>query len=74
MRQRPRRPLVACVLWPLAILPQFAGPLAVALGTSSALWLAAGALLVGNLIMLLIPAVWRIEARPSEGLRLRSAT
>ena len=51
-----------------------AGPLAVALGTSSALWLAAGALLLGNLTMLLIPAVWRIEAQPPEGLRLRSAT
>jgi hypothetical protein len=138
MRQHPGRPLVACILWPLAIVPQFAalaagaptwliaacafaggfgiaihvalwftifqrevpehaqsrvasydafgsfvlspvgaaiaGPLAVALGTSSALWLAAGALLVGNLTMLLIPAVWRIEARAPEGLRLRSAT
>ena len=51
-----------------------AGPLAVALGTSSALWLAAGALLVSNLTMLLIPAVWRIQARAPEGLRLRSAT
>jgi MFS family permease len=51
-----------------------AGPLAVALGTSPALWLAAAALLVGNVTMLLIPAVWRIEARPPEGLRLRSAT
>jgi hypothetical protein len=138
LRQHPSRPLVACVLWPLAILPEFAalaagaptwviaagafaggfgiaihvalwftifqrevpehaqsrvasydafgsfvlspfgaaiaGPLAVALGTSSALWLAAVALLVGNVTMLLIPAVWRIEARPPEGLRLRSAT
>jgi MFS family permease len=138
LRQHPSRPLVACILWPLATLPQFAalaagaptwviaacafvggfglaihvalwftvfqrevpehaqsrvasydafgsfvlsplgaaiaGPLAVAIGTSSALWLAAGALLVGNLTMLLIPAVWRIPARAPEGLRVRSAT
>jgi MFS family permease len=138
LRQHPSRPLVACVLWPLAVLPEFAalaagaptwviaagafaggfgiaihvalwftifqrevpehaqsrvasydafgsfvlspfgaaiaGPLAVALGTSSALWLAAAALLVGNVTMLLIPSVWRIEARPPDGLRLRSAT
>ena len=51
-----------------------AGPLAVALGTSSALWLAAGALLVGNLTMLLIPAVWRIEARQPQGAWLGSTT
>jgi hypothetical protein len=43
-----------------------AGPLAVALGTSSALWLAAAALLLSNVTMLLIPAVWRIQARPAE--------
>ena len=43
-----------------------AGPLAVAVGTPSALWLAAGALLASNLAMLLIPAVWSIEARGSE--------
>jgi hypothetical protein len=130
MRHHPRKPLVACILWPLAILPEFvalaagartwaiaagafaggvgiaihvalwftifqreipehaqsrvaaydafgsfvlsplgaaiAGPLAVALGTSSALWLAAAALLLGNVTMLLIPAVWRIQARPAE--------
>ena len=136
LRRHPSRPLVACILWPLAILPQFAalaagaptwaialcafvggvglaihvalwftifqrevpeharsrvaaydafgsfvlsplgaaiaGPLAVALGTSSALWLAAAALLASNLTMLLIPAVWSIQARPPEGLRLRS--
>jgi MFS family permease len=126
MRHHPSKPLVACILWPLAILPEFAalaagaptwmiatgafcggfglavhvalwftifqrevperaqsrvaaydafgsfvlsplgaaiaGPLAVAVGTSSALWLAAAALLAGNLAMLLIPAVWNIQA------------
>ena len=36
--------------------------------------LTAGALLVGNLTMLLIPAVWRIEARQPEGAWLRSTT
>lgn len=138
LRRHPSRPLVACILWPLATLPQFAalaagaptwvvaacafvggfglaihvalwftvfqrevpehaqsrvasydafgsfvlsplgaaiaGPLAVALGTSSALWLAAGGLLVSNATMLLIPAVWKIQARGPAGLRLRSAT
>jgi Transmembrane secretion effector len=127
LRHHPSRPLVACILWPLAILPEFAalaagaptwviaagafcggfglavhvalwftvfqrevperaqsrvaaydafgsfvlsplgaaiaGPLAAALGTSSALWLAAAAILLGNLVMLLIPAVWSIPAR-----------
>ncbi len=127
MRHHPRKPLVACILWPLAILPEFvalaagaptwaiavgafcggfglamhvalwftvfqrevperaqsrvaaydafgsfvlsplgaaiAGPLAVAVGTSQALWLAAAAILTGNLTMLLIPAVWKIQAR-----------
>ncbi|MEA2395881.1 MAG: hypothetical protein QOJ82_3772 [Solirubrobacteraceae bacterium] len=130
LRHRPTKPLVACILWPLTILPEFAalavgaptwviaagafiggfgfaihvalwftvfqrevpehaqsrvasydafgsfvlsplgaaiaGPLAAALGTSSALWLAAAAILVSNLTMLLIPAVWNIQARPSE--------
>jgi MFS family permease len=130
LRHHPSKPLVACILWPLMILPQFAalaagaptwviaagaftggfgvaihvalwftvfqrevpehaqsrvasydafgsfvlsplgaaiaGPLAVALGTSSALWLGAAAILVGNLTMLLIPAVWNIQHRPSE--------
>jgi hypothetical protein len=130
LRHRPSRPLVACILWPLMILPEFAalaagaatwviavgafaggfglaihvalwftvfqrevpehaqsrvasydafgsfvlsplgvgiaGPLAAALGTSSALWLAAAAILVSNLTMLLIPAVWNIRGRPSE--------
>jgi hypothetical protein len=37
-----------------------AGPLAIAIGTSGALWLAAAAIVAGNLSMLLIPAVWRI--------------
>ena len=79
LRQHPRRPLVASydafgsfVLSPLGA--AIAGPLAVALGTSSALWLAAGALLVGNLTMLLIPAVWRIEARQPQGAWLGSTT
>ncbi len=130
LRHRPAKPLVACILWPLAILPQFAalasgaptwviaaaaltggfgiaihvtlwftvfqrevpehaqsrvasydafgsfvlsplgaaiaGPLAAALGISSALWLAAAAILVSNLTMLLIPAVWTIQAQPSQ--------
>jgi hypothetical protein len=35
-------------------------------GTSSALWLAAGAILGGNLTMLPIRAVWSIQARPAE--------
>jgi predicted MFS family arabinose efflux permease len=127
LRHRPRRPLVACILWPLAILAEFAalaaggptwliaagacvggfglanhvalwftvfqrevpehaqsrvasydafgsfvlnpigaavaGPLAGAVGVSAALWLAAAAILVSNLSMLLIPAVWGIQAR-----------
>jgi uncharacterized membrane protein YoaK (UPF0700 family) len=42
-----------------------AGPLAVALGTSSALWLAAAVILSLNLTMLLLPAVWRVQARPA---------
>ena len=130
LRHRPAKPLVACILWPLAILPQFAalatgaptwviaaaaltggfgiaihvtlwftvfqrevpehaqsrvasydafgsfvlsplgaaiaGPLAAALGISSALWFAAAAILVSNLTMLLIPAVWTIQAQPSQ--------
>jgi hypothetical protein len=40
-----------------------AGPVAVAMGTSSALWLCAGVLLTLNLAMLLIPAVWTIGAQ-----------
>ncbi len=39
------------------------GRSAVAIGTGSALWTAAAAILVGNLSMLLIPAVWRIRER-----------
>jgi len=46
----------------IAVALEFTGPLAVALGTSGALWLAAGAILAGNLAMLLIPAVWGIRA------------
>jgi len=38
-----------------------AGPVAIAIGTGGALWLAAGAILACNLSMLLIPAVWRIR-------------
>jgi predicted MFS family arabinose efflux permease len=130
MRLHPRKPLVACILWPLLILPQFAalasgaptwliavaavgggfglanhvalwftifqrevpehaqsrvasydafgsfvlsplgaaiaGPLAAAVGTSSALWIGAAAILVGNVCMLLIPAVWDIQPRRPE--------
>jgi MFS family permease len=130
MHVRPSRPLVACILWPLLILPEFAalaagaptwvialgafsggfgftnhvalwftvfqrevpehaqsrvasydafgsfvlgplgaaiaGPLAAAVGTSSALWIAAAAIFASNLSMLLIPAVWNIQARASE--------
>jgi MFS family permease len=130
MRHHPTRPLVACILWPLAVLPEFAalaaaaptwviavgafiggfgiavhvalwftvfqrevperaqsrvasydafgsfvlnplgaaiaGPIAAVLGTSSALWLAAAWILTSNLVMLLIPAVWGIRARPPE--------
>lgn len=126
LRHRPSRPLVACILWPLAMLPEFAalaaggptwaiaagafaggfglanhlalwftvfqrevpehaqsrvasydafgsfvlsplgaaiaGPLAAALGTSEALWLAAVAIAAGNCLMLLIPAVWKVQA------------
>jgi MFS family permease len=42
-----------------------AGPLAAALGTSSALWLAAAVIVTLNLTMLLVPAVWRVQARPA---------
>ena len=127
LRHRPSKPLVACILWPLTVLPQFAalaagaptwviavaafaggfglanhlalwftvfqrevpehaqsrvasydafgsfvlsplgaaiaGPLAGTLGLSPALWLAAAAMLFSNLTMLLIPAVWSIQAR-----------
>jgi predicted MFS family arabinose efflux permease len=38
-----------------------AGPVAVALGTDDALWLAAGAIVACNITMLLMPAVWRIR-------------
>jgi MFS family permease len=41
-----------------------AGPAAIALGTSGALWLAAATLLACDLTMLAIPAVWTIRARP----------
>ena len=130
MHVRPSRPPVACILWPLLILPEFAalaagaptwviaagafsggfglanhvalwftvfqrevpehaqsrvasydafgsfvlnplgaaiaGPLAAAVGISSALWIAAAAILVSILSMLLIPAVWNIQARAPE--------
>jgi MFS family permease len=128
IRHRPRRPLVACILWPLLCVPQYvalatgaplgvvvaaaflagaglslhvtlwftvfqreipehaqsrvasydafgsfvlgplgaaiAGPTAIALGSAGALWLTAAVLVVTNLTMLLIPAVWRIESHP----------
>jgi len=44
-----------------------AGPLAVALGSSNALWLAAAAIIACNVVMLLIPSVWairRVEPKP----------
>jgi MFS family permease len=41
-----------------------AGPLAVALGTDSALWLAAGAIAASNAAMLMLPSVWTIRAEP----------
>jgi MFS family permease len=127
LRHRPRRVLVACILWPLLFVPAFAalatdapawvvaaaslvsgfgisvhvtlwftifqrevpeaarsrvssfdtlgsfvlnplgaaiaGPVAVALGTENALWLAAGAIVASNFIMLMLPAVWSIRAR-----------
>jgi predicted MFS family arabinose efflux permease len=133
LRHRPSKPLVACILWPLTTLLEFAalasgaptwliaigafaggfgianhvalwftifqreipehaqsrvssydafgsfvlnplgaaiaGPLAVALGTSEALWLAAAAILISNVAMLLIPAVWRIRAYGEGGIR-----
>jgi hypothetical protein len=42
------------------------GPVAAAMGTSSALWLCAGVLLTLNLAMLLIPPVWSVRARTPE--------
>ena len=130
LRHRPRKPLVACILWALAILPEFAalaagaptwiiaagafaggfgfanhvalwftvfqrevpeharsrvasydafgsfvlsplgaaiaGPLAAALGTPEALWLAAAVIVVSNMSMLLIPAVWKIQVREPQ--------
>ena len=47
------------VLMPLGT--AIAGPVAALIGTPEALWLAAGALLVGNTSMLLIPSVWQIR-------------
>jgi len=128
LRYRPRRPMVACVLWPLFYAVQLAvlasgaptwavaaaaflaglglslhlmlwfsvfqrqiperaqsrvsaydslgsfvlnplglaiaGPVAVALGSANALWLAAGAILVLNTSMLLLPSVWTIGTEP----------
>lgn len=46
------------VLTPLGL--AIAGPIAASIGISDALWLAAGAILVSNTSMLLIPSVWRI--------------
>jgi MFS family permease len=40
-----------------------AGPLAAGLGTSNALWLATGAILVSNTSILLVPSVWTIRRR-----------
>lgn len=47
------------VLTPVGLV--LAGPVAAALGIDEALWLAAAAIVVCNLAMLLIPAVWRIR-------------
>ena len=50
------------VLLPLGA--AIAGPVAAALGTSEALWLAAAAIIAGDLAMLAIPAVWAIRRPP----------
>jgi hypothetical protein len=67
-RIAPRAPALALspdrVLSPLGA--AIAGPLAVAVGTSSALWIASAAILASNLSMLLIQAVWNIQARAPE--------
>lgn len=42
--------------------PAAAGPVALAIGTSGALWLAAGVIIAATAVMLTIPAVWRIRA------------
>jgi MFS family permease len=132
LRHRPRRPLVACILWPLLCLPQLvalasgaptwlvattslvsgfgtsihvtlwftvfqrevperaqsrvssydalgsfvlgpvgaalAGPIAVAVGSAGALWIAAGAILASNLTMLMVPAVWTIRRPKSPAI------
>jgi MFS family permease len=47
------------VLTPLGT--AIAGPLAAALGTPNALWLAAGVIFVSNAAMLLVPSVWSIR-------------
>jgi hypothetical protein len=47
------------VLTPLGLVS--AGLIATGIGTSNALWLAAGAILALNTSMLLIPAVWAIR-------------
>jgi MFS family permease len=50
------------VLTPLGLV--LAGVLATAIGTADALWLAAGAILFLNTIMLLIPSVWTVGREP----------
>jgi hypothetical protein len=50
------------VLTPLGLV--LAGVIAAGIGVSPALWLAAGAILVLNLSMLLIPSVWTIGRAP----------
>jgi hypothetical protein len=50
------------VLTPLGFV--LAGLTAAAIGTSNALWLAAGAILLLNTSMLLIPSVWTVGRRP----------
>jgi MFS family permease len=51
--------LGSVVLTPLGA--ALAGPVAAALGTESALWLAAGIVLAADLIMLTMPSVWAIR-------------
>jgi hypothetical protein len=50
------------VLTPLGT--AIAGPVAVALGTANALWLAAAVALATTPMILLIPSVWTIRRRP----------
>ena len=67
-RVSPYDALGSFVLTPVGIGMTLAGPTAAAIGIDQALWLAAGAIVVCNLSMLLIPAVWairRLEVAPA---------